>query len=440
MLSDVLLISPPFQGLTREPLGLYYLTEVLEMDGISTSILDFKASLPTKSTFHDYLKTHQPKVVGITSFTFNFSNALQILREVKKTVPNAATVMGGIHASALTKDILESTPSLDYIVMGEGELTFLELCKDVLSGKPVEDVNGLAYRKKGAVLNPPRGFMDDLDVLPIPKRDQLPGEDYPVATVQTSRGCPYGCIFCAINKFYENRIRLRDPARVADECDYLVNKCGREQVYFFGDAFTYRGNWVEALCDEIMRRGLKFRWACETRVDNVGLSMLRKMKRAGCVEVQYGIDYGDETVLKRLGKAISLENVDDAVRWAKKAGLFVEAFFIFNCPGEDEETMENTFQLIQKTPIDAVEVNLLTPYPGTVLYENLDRFRMRIVNRDFDYFTTKKYVMENLDFPRRRFVPAFRRLLKRLNLVSGPDYTPEIFNFLKKDIRSRAFA
>lgn len=410
------------------------------MNGISTSILDFKAALPSRSTFRDYLRSQRPRVVGITSFTFNFSNTVRILQEVKRAVPDVVTVMGGVHASALTKDILESTSSLDYIVMGEGEFTFLELCKNVLSGLPVEDVKGLAYRKKETVLNPPRGFMDNLDCLPILKRDKLPGENYPIATVQTSRGCPYGCIFCAINKFYENRIRLRDPVKVADECDYLVNKCGREQIYFFGDAFTFKSNWVEELCDEILRRGLKFHWVCETRVDNVGLSMLRKMKRAGCVEVQYGIDYGDETVLRRLGKAISLENVDDAVRWAKKAGLFVVAFFIFNCPGEDEETMENTFKLIQKTPLDAVEVNLLTPYPGTFLWDNMDRFRMRIVNHDFDYFTTKKYVMENLDFPRRKFVPAFRRLLKRLNLVSSPGYTLEILNFLKKDIKLRAFA
>lgn len=437
---DVLLISPPFTGLTREPLGLYYLSEVLEMNGISTSILDFKATLPSRSTFRDYLRSQRPRVVGITSFTFNFSNSVQILKEVKRAVPDVVTVMGGVHASALTRDILESTSSLDYIVMGEGEFTFLELCKNVLSGLPVEGVKGLAYRKKETILNPPRGFMDDLDRLPIPKRDQLPGENYPIATVQTSRGCPYGCIFCAINKFYENRIRLRDPVKVADECDYLVNKCSREQIYFFGDAFTYKSNWVEELCDEILRRGLKFHWACETRVDNVGLPMLRKMKRAGCTSVQYGIDYGDEEVLRRLGKAISLESVDDAVRWAKKADLFVEAFFIFNCPGENEDTMENTFKLIQKTPIDAVEVNLLTPYPGTSLWDNMDKFRMRIVNRDFDYFTTKKYVMENLDFPRRKFVPAFRRLLKKMNLVSSPDYTPEIFNFMKKDIKLRAFA
>jgi anaerobic magnesium-protoporphyrin IX monomethyl ester cyclase len=421
-------------------LGLYYLSEALEMNGISTSILDFKASLPSRSTFREYLRSQRPRVVGITSFTFNFSNAMQILQEVKRVVPDVVTVMGGVHASALTKNILESTSSLDYIVMGEGELTFLELCENLLSGLPVEDVKGLAYRKKETVLNPSRGFMDDLDRLPIPKRDQLPGENYPIASVQTSRGCPYGCIFCAINKFYENRIRLRDPVKVADECEYLINKCNRKQIYFFGDAFTYKSSWVEELCDEILRRRLKFHWACETRVDKVDLSMLRKMKRAGCASVQYGIDYGDEEVLRRLGKAISLESVDDAVRWAKKADLFVEAFFIFNCPGENEDTMENTFNLIQKTPVDAVEFNLLTPYPGTSLWDNMDKFRMRIVNRDFDYFTTKKYVMENLDFPRRKFVPAFRRLLKRMNLFSNPDYTPEIFDFLKKDIKLRAFA
>ena len=129
----------------------------------------------------------------------------------------------------------------------------------------------------------------------------------------------------------------------------------------------------------------------------------------------------------------------DAVRWAKKAGLFVGAFFNFNVPGEDQETMERTFDLIQKTPVDAIEVNLLTPYPGTALWEDPGRFGMRIINHDFDYYTTKKYVMENLHFPRDRFVPSFKSLLKRLNLVPTAEYYPEIYDFLKRDIKSRAW-
>lgn len=439
-MADVLLISPPFKGLLREPMGLYNLAGVLNSGEISTALMDFNVEPPTRSAFHRHLKDLKPEIVGVTCYTFNFSVAEEILREVKRVAPNVTTVMGGVHASALPRIILEGTPDLDFIVVGEGELTFLELCRRVLDGDDGSHIKGLAHRVGDEVaVNPPRELIGDLDDLPVPDRGLLPFDKYPVAAVQTSRGCPYDCIFCNINRFYGRRMRLRDPRRVAEECQTLTEIYGRDRIFFFGDSFTFRSDWTEDFCDEVIRRGLKFTWGCETRVDNVTLPLLRKMRRAGCTEIQFGIEYGDEVILKRLGKDITLGTVGDAVRWAKKAGLFVGAFFNFNVPGEDQETMERTFDLIQKTPVDAIEVNLLTPYPGTALWEDPGRFDMRIINQDFDYYTTKKYVMENLRFPRNKFVPAFRSLLKRLNLVPTAEYYPEIYDFLKRDIKPRAW-
>ncbi|MEM3070840.1 MAG: radical SAM protein [Candidatus Bathyarchaeia archaeon] len=433
---DVLLISPPFRGLLREPIGLYYLGGVLKSEGISSSFYDFNVQQPTLSDFRDYLRLNRPRIVGVTSYTFNFSVAVEVLKEVKRYLSKSITVMGGVHASALPEEVLRKSLSLDYVVIGEGEYTFLELCRRVLNGKEVKDLEGIAFKDGEKIfINPPSPFLIDLDELPIPDRGMLPLEKYPVASVQTSRGCPYGCIFCNINQFYGRRIRLRNPKNVVDECSVLVNKYNKDNIFFFGDAFTIRSDWVEEFCDEIIQRNLKFIWGCETRVDNVSSSLLKKMRMAGCREVQYGIDYGDEGVLKLLGKDISIAEIDDAVRWAKEAGLFVGGFFIFNVPGETEETMERTFNLIQRVPVDAIEVNLLTPYPGTPLWHRPEDFGMRIINFDFDYYTTKKYVMENLNFPRDRFIPAFKSLLKRLNLVPVPGYQPEIYDFLKRPPR-----
>lgn len=439
-MADVLLISPPFKGLLREPMGLYNLAGVLNSGGISTALMDFNVELPTRSSFRRHLKDLKPEMVGVTCYTFNFSVAVEILREVKRVAPNVTTVMGGVHASALPERILGDTPDLDFIVVGEGELTFLELCRRVLDGDDGSQIKGLAHRSGDEVaVNPPRELISDLDDLPVPDRGLLPFDKYPVAAVQTSRGCPYNCIFCNINRFYGRKMRLREPRRVAEECQTLTEKYNRDRIFFFGDSFTFRSDWTEDLCDEVLRRGLRFTWGCETRVDNVTLPLLRKMRRAGCTEIQFGIEYGDEEILKRLGKEITLGAIGDAVRWAKKAGLFVDAFFNFNVPGEDRETMESTFDLIQKNPVDAIEINLLTPYPGTALWDDPGRFDMRIINQDFDYYTTKKYVMENLEFPRDRFVPAFKSLLKRMNLVPTAEYYPEIYDFLKKDIKPRAW-
>jgi len=437
---EVLLISPPFKGLLREPVGLYYLASVLNSNRISVNIIDFNIELPTRSDFHKYIKNVAPKIVGVTSYTFNFSAADKIIKEIKRFDSRIITVMGGVHASALPEDILKDNPDLDFIVVGEGEYTFLELCRKILDGEDVEDIKGIALRiRGGVVVNPPREIIMDLDELPVPDRELLPFQKYPVATVQTSRGCPYDCICCNINRFYGKKIRLRDPIKVIDECAILVKKYKREKIFFFGDDFTFKPDWVEEFCDEILRRGLKFIWGCETRVDNVSLQLLRKMRRAGCIEIQYGIEYGDETILRTLGKDISIESIINAVEWAKESGFLVGAFFIFNVPGEDRDTIEKTFQLINRIQPVSIEINLLTPYPGTAIWEDPERFNMRIIETNFDYYTTKKFVMENKNFRREEFVPEFKLLLKRLNLVPAPGYYPEIFDFLKKDINLKVW-
>jgi radical SAM superfamily enzyme YgiQ (UPF0313 family) len=431
-MTDVLLISPPYRGLLREPLGLYYLAGVLKSNDVSVSIFDFNLELPSRTDFHEYMDRLKPRIVGVTSYTFNFSAAKEIINEVKIVDPSIVSVMGGVHASALPEDVLHGVPSIDYVIVGEGELTFLEVCQRILNGGTLEGVQGVAQRvETGVIVSPPRDLISDLDELPIPDRQLLPFNRYPLALVQTSRGCPYSCIFCLINRFYGRNTRQRDAVSVADECEGLVKRFNAEKFFFFGDSFTFNPDWVEEFCDEIIRRRLKIIWGCETRVDNVSLPMLKKMRRAGCIEVQYWIDYGDESVLKNLGKNITLECVSDAVNWAKEAELFTGGFFIFNVPGEDEDTIENTFNLIQRVPLDAIEVNLLTPYPGTPIWEEPERYGMRITDTNYDNYTTKKYVMENLSFPSKRFIPVFKTLLKRLNFVVTPNYRPEIFDFLK---------
>jgi radical SAM superfamily enzyme YgiQ (UPF0313 family) len=438
-MTDVLLVAPPYRGLVREPLGLYYLSDVLRRNGISAEAMDLNVLKMSREKFHEFVRKTNPRIVGLTSYTFNFSSAMRIVEEVKRVDRGVVVVLGGVHASFQWKEILGDSGLIDYIVVGEGELTLLELCQSILGGASTRDVEGIAYREGEIRATPPRGFIDDLGEIPIPDRGVLPQESYPIGVIQTSRGCPFTCIFCNICTFYKRRIRMREPEDVVEEASILIDRYKRETIFFFGDTFTLDSAWVDEFCEEITRRKLRFNWACETRIDNVNSHMLRRMRSAGCLEVQYGIEYGDEDVLARIGKRISLSNAVEAVKWAKDAGLFVESFFIFNCPGEDEDTMNRTYELIQKAPIDALEINLLTPYPGTALWENPEKYDMKVTNYDFDNYTTKKYVMENRSFPKRKFVPAFKKILKRLNLMPVPGYIPEIFNFLENEEKTQVF-
>ena len=436
---DILLISPPYKGLVREPIGLYYLAGELNRNGISVNILDLNVIKMNKMAFHEYLKKINPKIVGLTSFTFNYSMANQILIEVKKSNENIKTVLGGVHASAYYKEIISKNKLIDYIIVGEGELSFLDLCRNIIQNSSPQSVKGIVYWENEVRRNLSGNLITDLKDLPIPNRDLLNHTVYPVGLVQTSRGCPYTCIFCNICIASDHKIRFRPVESVAVECEKLVKQYKKEMIFFFGDNFTYDSDWLNDFCQEIKRRDLNFKWACETRVDKIDQTMLKMMRNTGCVQVQFGIEYGDEKILKSIGKYMSLENASENIAKAKREGLFVESFFIFNCPGENEETMESTFNFIQKTPIDALEINLLTPYPGTMLWNNPERYGMKIIDYNFDNYTTKKYVMENRFFPKRKFVGAFRKILKRLNLVPISGYTPEIFDFLESEKRQSVF-
>lgn len=440
ILVDVLLIAPPYKGMTREPVGLYYLASVLLKNKVSVKILDLNLNKMRLRDFQEYVRKSDPRVVGVTSYTFNYYLCEDVLKAVKNIRPDVVTVLGGIHASSMPVEVLSTNNYVDYLVVGEGEYTFLELCQRLLGGQSCDDVQGIAYNMGGVRVNPSRKPIDDLDTLNIPDREALSYQKYSVALVQTSRGCPYSCIFCNICNQYGRTIRFRDPKIVVDECEVLVRKYNYKQIYFFGDSFTFDKRWVEDFCDEILSRRLKFRWSCETRVDNVDLKILTKMKNAGCHMVQYGIDYGDEDVLKKLGKNFSLASVEDACEWAKKSKLGIEAFFIFNCPGENSETMNNTYNLIQRLPLDALEINLLTPYPGTQIWRNPEAYGLKIINKDYWNYTTKKYVLENESFQREKFVPAFRDLLKRMNLVMADHSQPEIFAFLEAEKKIAAWS
>ncbi|MDQ1280463.1 MAG: Radical protein [Thermoproteota archaeon] len=444
-MSDVLLISPPMASKgsniysPREPLGLYYLAGVLKANGISVSIIDFTMELLSRSILRQHITRLQPKIVGMTCYTQNFSIAREILNDIKNINPKIVTVLGGAHASELTKQVLESTPSIDFVVIGEGEMSFLDLCSNILNSGMANKINGIAFREDEKVIaNPRRDLIKNLDDLPFPDRDLLPQEKYNLSLVQTSRGCPFGCIFCNVSASSGRQMRLRSPKKVADECSILVNHYKHTDLYFFGDTFSVNHNWTEEFCEDVMLRGLKFRWVCETRVDNVTLQLLRKMRQAGCWRIQYGIEYGDENVLRTLGKNTTPDNAINAVNWAHEAGMVVDGLFMFNVPGEDEQTIHKTLNLIQNLRLDGIEVTLLTPYPGTTLWNDMQRFGMRLTNYNFDNYTTKKYVMENINFPRERFVPEFLKILSYLKVydIYTPEYPPKVYdirNFLELD-------
>ncbi|RME38775.1 MAG: radical SAM protein, partial [Thermoflexia bacterium] len=219
-----------------------------------------------------------------------------------------------------------------------------------------------------------RPFIRHLDDLPLPRHDLLPLKKYraplvggPYAFVVTRRGCPGGCRFCIKHVFYGQSVRFRSPENILAELERLV-ELGVRHVHMYADLFTVSREQVMGLCEGILERGLRVRWTCNSRVDFVDPEMLRMMARAGCWMISWGIESGSEEVLRRVGKGIRLEQVEQALRWAKEAGIRNWGYFIIGLPGETEETIQQTIRLALRLPLDLALFHIAAPYPGSPLF------------------------------------------------------------------------
>lgn len=367
------------------PLGLAYLAAILEEDGVDVRVTDGSRGLSLAEVMSE-LKAYQPDIVGISCTTPTFLDAIGLAEAVRQAFPKAVIMLGGAHVTAIPREaLLEEV--FDVGVVGEGEATILELVGEIedkgcLEKAHLEKINGLVFRRNGAVfLTPPRERVRDLDSLPHPARHLLPPlsayrptpasyRKLPLAVLMTSRGCPYGCTFCDRGVF-GNYVRAHSPERVLDEIEEALFRYGARELRFFDDTFTLNRKRVVKICELILERGLRFPWTCLTRVNTVDKDLLRLMKEAGCWQVLFGLESGDSRMLKILNKGSSVEQNAQAVRWALEVGLGVRGDFIIGTPGETMESLENTLAFTKRTKLDYAHFNKFVPYPGTELYERL---------------------------------------------------------------------
>ena len=354
MADRVLLINPfyPISETPSPPLGLAYLAGALEAAGVTVRILDMVVLPQNQTTLADVLEQFQPDVVGVTAVTMTAETAFAIIRDVKRIAPDVLTVMGGPHVTFSTAETLSAVPALDVIVRGEGEQTFLDLLVDTNGRRHWETIPGLAFRNgEGIHETPWREPVSDLSRLPEPVRHGLPLGRYrtlgmPVS-VTTSRGCPFQCIFCVGRRMVGARVRYRPPLRVVDEIEGLA-ALGFRQVNVADDLFTANPRHCLAICDDIIRRGLKIRWSSFARVDTVSATLLTRMREAGCHAVSFGMESGSPEILKRVRKKISLAQAEAAVAMCRQVGMEAHASFILGLPGETADTLEQTMAFARR--------------------------------------------------------------------------------------------
>ncbi len=351
-----------------------------------------------ENAFLEELRRFSPHYVGISFSTILSREALRLAKLVKDADRNVIVVAGGVHPTSMPADVLASA-AVDIVCLGEADYSIV----DVVDGKPLEDIAGVAFRRNGeCILSRQREPIKDLDALAYPawglfnlreyRTTELLARANPAGWIETSRGCPYECIYCNKSVFGRN-FRAKSVKRVVDEMAYMLD-CGFREIHIADDCFTVNIERAKGICAEILKRQLRFPWATVTgiRADRVDQELLTLMRRAGCYRVFFGIETGSDTVLKIIRKGETCEDVRRAVRMSKKAGLEVHGFFMLALPGETENTMRETIDFAKELDLDMAKVAITVPLPSTPYFEQLDR-EGKIKTRDWS-----KY---NLYFPAR---------------------------------------
>lgn len=386
---DILLANPKsvnaFEsfGMVFPPLGLLYVAAAAETAGFAVGVEDFFVSRnkPSRFNFRDY------DVVGITSDTRRFPGALEIARRAKQQ--GCTVVMGGPHPAFVDEDVLRGGYA-DFIVKGEGELTFPDLLETIRRGVDPCHVKGISYLAHGNIMRTaPRELVEDLDRLPFPARHLVDidaykrfgvkyGGERPVALLSTSRGCPNACDFCTTPQMYGRRWRARTPESVVAEIEHVYYDYGYRAIAFSDDNFTASPRRVREICNLLLGKKLDIWWWSLSTTTALlrNEDMVSLMAKAGAKTVYIGIESPDPATLKELNKNAGANAPSEAVALLKRHKLDIFASYILGGMSEDAAAILKTIKFARSLDTSVAQFSILTPYPGTVLFEKLkDRLR-----------------------------------------------------------------
>lgn len=396
-MKKVMFVNPPLSleerygemsksGTTTPPLGLCLLAAIVKREGYDASILDAEA---LRISFEETLKRiidAKPDYIGITAVTISILNAAKLAEMIKKTNPNIKIILGGPHITAVPKKTMERFSQFDIGVVGEAEITLKVLLEYIGSGKDISEVKGLIIREKDELkLTPVREPITDMDQLPYPAWNLLPpltkyyktptfyfGRT-PATSLITSRGCIGKCLFCD-RKVFGNKIRGYSVDYIFEMIKILQRDYGIKDVMIHDDAFVLMKLRLREFCERIIKENIDITWSCNARVDLVNLDILKLMKKAGCKQIGYGIESGSQKILNFIQKGVTLEQIEKAVRWTKKAGIRTRGFFMLGHPTETEETIKETIKFAKKIPVDDFQITIFTPLPGSEAYFVADKY------------------------------------------------------------------
>lgn len=382
MIKKIALISLPVQFATEPamnpPLGLCYIASFLKNNDCNNiTAIDF-----TLYKNYDYIDSDDylreiPLDVdfyGIYCMTLQFYWLIQVTKYIKQKHKNSLVIAGGPHASTSPEECLRKA-GVDIAVKGEGEEAFLK----IVSGIPLSEIKGVCYlTEKDEFKESERAFIKDLDILPFPDRNIFNIKVYKrtiygqkAVHIVTLRGCPYSCAFCD-KKYVGTNVRYRSIENVISEIDFVRSKYGYNTFVIYDDIFTLNRKRVYHFCEEFKKR--KIKWRCWSRTNTIDKKLLSIMKESGLVSITFGVESGDDNVLKNINKGATVQDNKNALLACKESGIPVRCSIMYGNPGENLESVKNTIKLIKETQPDEWNLAILAPIPGSDIWENPQKY------------------------------------------------------------------
>lgn len=369
--------APTIENNSHYPLGLGYIHSYLEKFGHEVSLLflnDYSYEA-CHAKIVNALQEFSPDVVGFQLITHNRVSSFRNIEYIHEHYPNIKIVIGGIHTTVFYEQILKKYTYLT-AVLGEGEITFKELIDAFESNGELRKINGLAYidrNTKSLIVTSGRELIKDLDSLPFPKHEHFFNSERTTASMLTSRGCPYACSFCVLDAISRRKVRLRSVENVIAEIEYLVATFDKlESIWIHDDAFLIHNKRVIELCDEIVKRNIVLRFVCSARFKPVSKELVEAMERAGFELVLFGMETGSAKLLISSHKGIKKEDMEKTYRLFAASSIDIVGFLIVGLYGEDESTIMETAQFVQKLQKIKYsyydDIGVLAIYPGTEIY------------------------------------------------------------------------
>ena len=463
-MARIALIKPPAtyaDWFARPVLGLSTISAVLSESGFENQIFDALFWGWSEEELVRRVAAYDPDLIGVTAMTHEITRAAHIVASLKEELGDRPAVVGGPHITALPERTLAEFPIFDYGVYGEGERTTVELVKYLFGGESAPDlraIEGIVFRNGDQiVVNEPRPFLtaQELDELPYPAFDQYYGDDRNALAgsesyyvMYTARGCPYRCSFCM--QVLGRKVRGMSPERIVREIEYAISRYGAHTVDFADEIFLFDSPRTRTTLQMMIDRGLsnQIRWSGLTRANMVSRELIALAKRAGCFDLEMGVESGDDEILRRIHKQITVEQVREAAQIIKDHDNTLGACFMLGQPHETHQTGRKTLDLAVELNTDTIAVGLMVPYPGTEIYEMAKQGHggYRLLSEDwskYDKYGGKSLELEAVSYEelvryqRRAYIQLY---LKNFRVFDMVDYIwrrrRSLWYFLARKVRA----